>query len=183
MSAANALQALWLAWFSKPVADRLLYRLVRQGRPRKIMMLGLGDLTRALKLLSLAERYHSAEQIQFAGIDPFDSRPADVPRLALKDAHRLLRPSGVKVNLVPGKLFEALARSANALREMELVVISSELDDAALAPAWFYMPRMLAAQAIVLREEQRAEGAVFKHLASAQLQQLSAKATPRRRAA
>ena len=75
MSAANGLKALWLSWFSKPAADRTLYRTIRKRRPRKLILLGLDNLPRALRIISLAQRYHPADGVQFVGIDQFEARP------------------------------------------------------------------------------------------------------------
>ncbi len=94
MSAASGLKALWLSWFSKPSADRFVYRAIRKRRPRQILLLGLDNIPRALRIISLAQRYHAIDQIHFAGIDQFEARPKDQSRLSLKQAHRLLRPSG-----------------------------------------------------------------------------------------
>ena len=41
------------------------------------MVLGLGNASRALRMISLAQRYNPPDQISFAGIDRFDSRPVD----------------------------------------------------------------------------------------------------------
>jgi hypothetical protein len=183
VSAANGLKALWLSWFSKPAADRFLYRAIRKRRPRQILLLGLDNIPRALQIISLAQRYHRAEQIHFVGIDQFEARPDDQPRLTLKQAHRLLRPSGARINLIPGDPYEALSRTANSLLGTELVIISANQNLPARSPAWFYLPRTLTANALVLREEPSADGPLLKPVNRVELQHLAHESAPRRRAA
>jgi hypothetical protein len=180
---ANGLTAFWLTWFSRPASDRLLFRAIRNKRPSKMMLLGLGDATRALRMISLAQRYRPAEQIHFAAVDRFDSRPVDLPHFSLKDAHRLLRPTGSRINLIPGDPREALVRAATALYGIDLFVIAADQDAQSLSQAWFFVPRMLAPQALVLREELATGGHVLKPISRLDLERLSAAAAPRRRAA
>ena len=107
MFAANGLKMFRLCWLSRPAGDRLLFRLVRQRKPRKMMLLGLGDATRAMRMISLAQRYNPPDQISFAGIDRFDSRPVDVPHFSLKDGALPVAPTGSRINLIPGDPREA----------------------------------------------------------------------------
>jgi len=90
----------------------------------------------------------------YTGIDLFEARNDATGRnLTLRTAHRLLRPTDARIRLVPGDPFTALSRVANTLTGTELVVISAGHDPASLARAWFYVPRMLAGDSLVLIEE------------------------------
>jgi hypothetical protein len=160
-----------------------LFRLIRQRKPRKMMLLGLGDASRALRMLSLAQRYTPPDQINFAGIDRFDSRPVEVPHFSLKDAHKLLRPTGSRINLIPGDPRDALVRAANALHSIELVVVSADQDAPSLDQSWFYLHRLLAPEAVVLREERIGEKLALRNISRTELERLAASAAPRRRAA
>jgi hypothetical protein len=148
-----------------------------------MMLLGLGCATRAMRMISLAQRYHAADQIHFAVIDRFDSRPVDSPHFSLKDAHRLLRPTGSRINLIPGDPREALVRAVTALYGIELLVISAGQDAQSLSQAWFYVPRMLSAEATVLREEVNDRRSRLNPVNRLDLERLAAAAAPRRRAA
>jgi hypothetical protein len=183
VAAASALRAFWLKWFSKPVGDRPLYQAVSKSRPRKLMLLGLADGQRAIRLISLAQRFHAADQVEFVGIDRFDSRPVDVPHFTLKQAHQLLRTTSARIKLIPGDPREALVRAANSLQGIELVVISADQTGDSLSQAWFYLPRTLAGDALILREEIVAEGLLLKPISRLDLQRLAAAASVRRRAA
>ncbi|HTQ39939.1 MAG TPA: hypothetical protein VMJ32_13000 [Pirellulales bacterium] len=183
MSAASGLKVFCWCWLSCPKSDRTLYRLVRKHKPHKIMLLGLGDAVRPQRMISLAQRYHPAEQIHFAGIDPFDARPAAAPPLSLKAAHQFLRPTGSKIHLFPGSPHEALERAANTLHGIELALISTDQNAESLARAWFSLNRLLTPQAFVLREEMCDDQPRLTPLSRAEIDRLAATAAPRRRAA
>ncbi len=108
----------------------------------------MGDASRALRMIGVAGRYHPTEELRYVGVDLFEARTAKAgPRVSLKDAHCLLRGTGIRCHLVPGDPLQALARSANSLPGNELVLISAADDAESLERAWFYLPRMLAPDA------------------------------------
>jgi hypothetical protein len=186
VAAASGLRAFWLTWLSQPAGDRALYRYIQKRQPRRIMELGLGNLARAQRMISLVQRYCPPEEIQYVGIDPFDARPQGLPSLPLKEAHKVLRATGVKVNVIPGNPLEALSRAANSLRDIELVVISADQPEKSLEQAWFYFPRTLSAGAVLFREESNAgkgKSHLLKQLSRLDLERWAVAATPRRRAA
>jgi hypothetical protein len=168
---------------ARPKGDRVIYRLIRKHKPRKLMLLGVADALRPLRMISLAQRYQPANPVDFAGIDRFDSRPTGTPGLSLKQAHQFLRPTAARINLFPGDPYEALSRAANTLHGIELVVISASHQAESLSPAWFYLHRLLSSQALVLREEISGNQTQFKPLLRSELDRLAAAAAPRRRAA
>jgi hypothetical protein len=111
----------------------------------------VGKLQRTLVVLELAVQKSAAEQLKYAGIDPFEGRAEGVPGLSLKEAHKLLKPCGARVELVPGEPASGLARRANALMRTDLLLISAEAGD--LGTGWFYVPRMLHDGSQVFVEE------------------------------
>jgi predicted O-methyltransferase YrrM len=180
LSAANGLKALWLAYLSKPADERVLYRLIRKRKLRKIVEIGIGSGQRALRMISLAQRYQ--QQVRYTGIDWFEARPDESSdRLTLKTAYRVLRASGSRIHLVPRDAHEAFARLANALSGNELVVIDSHQPLESLGRIWFFLPRMLAPQAIVLATQPTGERRTWRPLPLAEIHSLGAE--PRRRAA
>ena len=144
MAAARFLKAAYLAWFSKPVADRAVYRTVRRQRPRRILLIGLRDAIRARRLVELAQRYAIDEPVELTGIDMFEGRPSNIaPGHSLKDAHRILNETGARIQLVPGDPISALARTANSLPDIDLMLLDADHDVDSMSSAWFYVPRML----------------------------------------
>ena len=151
MSAANLRQACYLLWFCRPSSDRQLFRAIKRQAPVRIVEFGVGDGTRAKRMLQLAQRFQSAP-IQYAGIDLFEadeSRP--YLRISLKQAYRDLLQLGVRPRLIPGDLVSAVTRSANALGDTDLLVVDGMHADADLAGIWYFVPRMLSPQALVAR--------------------------------
>lgn len=183
MSLTQRVKYLYLAYFSKPASNRILYRLIKQRRVRRIAQLGVGDGRLAVSLIELAQTA-AAEPVRYLGVDLFEGRPADAePGLSLKEAHKLMQASGAKVQFLPGDPYSALARGANSNTGVELMLISAEQDPESLARAWFYVPRMLAPGAVVLIEGPTSTGdSDWRQVGDDELQRL---ATPpaRQRAA
>lgn len=159
MTIGQRLRYLFAAYFSRPAGDRVLWKLVVGGRVQRIMQVGLGDGRRAQRLLDLAAWQFPVDQLRFTGIDLFESRGAEQgPGLSLKEAHRLLKPTGAAIQLAPGDPHAALSRVANGIPGTQLVLIAHDVDPAALARAMFYLPRALAAEARVLVERPPVDG-------------------------
>jgi hypothetical protein len=175
----------YLTYFSQPVSDRVIYRLIRKHRSRTILELGMGTGRRTLRMFDAAGQAAASGSLSYNGIDLFEMRSAgDGPGLSLKLAHRQLRATGAKVRLVPGQIYEALARSANDIGPCDLIVISAGHDRYSLAKAWFYFPRMLhATSQVCLEERDESTGATTLRLVPhAEICSLAA-ATTRRSAA
>ena len=170
MRLATTLRYLYFSYFSKPVSDRALYPILKQKRPRKILEIGISSLDRTLRLLDFAQRMSEGEAIRYVAIDLFEARSAG-EKLSLKECHRVLKGTEVQSQLVPGDPAGAVARVANSLPDVDLVLISAAHDDAALAGAWFYLPRMLNASSIVLRETTAGEQTVRQTIEAAQIRQ------------
>lgn len=185
MPAASRFKHLYLSYFSKPVGDRYLFRILKQLQPRRILELGIGDASRAERLISVAQRFSADEELRYVAVDLFEARPTTAAsRLSLKQAHALFKLSGARVQLVPGDPYAALSRIANSVRENDLVLISADQDPAALERAWFYLPRMLHEHSLVLRQSAAPPGeASWDKIPLADIQARSAEQQSRRRIA
>lgn len=147
------LRTFYLSYLSTPVSDRLIYRTVRRQEVRKILELGIGVGQRAVRMIEVASRSHPLREIQYTGMDPFEARSAaDGPGVTLKMAHRLLGATGARIQLIPGDPFVELARVANFLGQVDLVVISASLNPQHLPRAWLYVPRLLDERSRVFLE-------------------------------
>ncbi|MGE0537827.1 MAG: hypothetical protein AB7O68_22875 [Pirellulales bacterium] len=153
MSLVSGLKHLYYSYFSKPEQDRPLYRAIRRTRAKKLLELGVGNGSRASRLIATAANFGPAHDVRYVGVDLFETRPADAAEgIPLKEAYRRLKATGATVQLLPGNPFTALARSANALGAMDLIVIAADQDADSLERAWFYVPRLLGASTRVFRE-------------------------------
>ena len=95
-------------------------------------------------MIDAAARHTDRTNIHYVGIDAFEDRAAaDRAGLALIEAHRLLRQSAAKIKLIPGDPCEALVRSANALANIDLLLIAVPLEADRLERMSFFIPRML----------------------------------------
>jgi hypothetical protein len=179
----DRLDTLYLCRLCKPKAERALYRLLRQHRIRSIVELGLETHERCLRLIRLAKRCSPQDEVRYSSVDLFEARPAHLPHLTLKQTHQLLAASGATVRLIPGDAWTGLARSANQLTGTQLLLISPDHEPGTLAEAWFYVPRMLAASAIVLQATRGANGLEFQRLSPDEIQARAAAVGRTRRAA
>jgi hypothetical protein len=152
VAAANWLRYARLAYFSSPKSARQLYRLVKQQQIRRIFEVGISDVARSEALIAVAQRYANGEAVCHTGLDWFEARPESAARLTLKDAYRLLRPTGANIRLVPGEPARSIAAVANAHQNTDLVLISSDVADDSLLASWFFVPRMLHQRSVILRE-------------------------------
>jgi hypothetical protein len=152
VAAANWFRYAYLAYASRPKNTRQLYRLIKRHRVRRIVEVGVSDLLVASSLIEVAQRFAGDQKVTYSGLDWFDARSPKTPRLTLKDAHRALHATGATVRLVPGAPAASLAAVANSHQNTDLILISAALTADELQSAWFYVPRMLHNQSVVLRE-------------------------------
>lgn len=169
------LRTFWLARLSKPVSERVLYRHVLAARPKRILELGLGMLSRTERLLEAAAADPSGE-VSYVGIDRFESRSlSDPPGVSLKQAHRRLH-GRARVQLVPGNADSALARSCNHLGVFDLVVISAANDERHLVRCWFFLQRVTGPQSTVFVES----GDAWTVVPRAKIEQLASRSVLQR---
>lgn len=172
------------AQFTQTSEDRPLFRLVRERKPQRIVEIGVGTGERTLRMLEAAVRLHPAGSVLYTGIDLFEARPDKTTGIALKAAHRILKPTKARIRLVPGDPYSALARVANSLVGTELLLISSDQLGGSLDRAWFYVPRLLAPNAAVFIEgtDPQSNEPTLQLLSRLEVESLAAKARPRRAA-
>ena len=183
MATANWFRYAYLAHVSRPKSVRQLFRLVKRHRFSRIVEVGISDMQRAVALVEVAQRFAGEQTISYTGIDWFDARSHELAPLKLKDAYRVLRATGANVRLVPGSPSASLVTCANAHANTDFIVIASSVEDCELERAWFYVPRMLHAASIVLREGRNADGEpIFMPIASKQLNAWAAAAGSRKAA-
>jgi hypothetical protein len=152
VAAASWLKYAYLAHFSKPRTQRQLFRLVKVHKVCRIVEVGIYSLERTTAMIAVAQRFAGGVPIAYTGLDWFDAREAELPKLTLKEAHRTLQATGATVRLVPGEPARSVASIANSHQHTGLLLLSSPVTDSSLAPAWFYFPRMVDAESVVLRE-------------------------------
>jgi len=152
MSQLGSLKYTYLAYLSQPAADRIIYREIEKCPVRSIVELGIGTAVRAQRMIAVALRHHEDAQIRYTGIDLFEDRDVSDPGLGLREAYRLLRQQNVRVQLVPGDPYTALARIANTLAGVDLIVISADQDPAALDRAWTFVPRMIHDNSLIFHQ-------------------------------
>ncbi len=184
----------WVAHFAKPASQRCLHRAVRRGRVRRILELGIGDASLARALIRTAAMDEGPTDVAYAAIDLFEARAAvqmagadhtDAPApLPLKEAYRRLRPTGAQIRLLPGDPYSALARGANDLGHLDMIILGAEIDTESFGAAWFYVPRLLHEETQVWSAQRDDEGEIrYQVMPLADVHALGREAETRRRAA
>jgi hypothetical protein len=178
LSVGGIIRSTWLLYFSQPAHERGLVKAIKARPIRSIVELGAGLSGRTQKVLEVAAWRKECLPLRYTAIDAFDSRPAGQPRLTLKEAFHVLKPTGVKLQLVPGDPFSALSRIANSLAGTDLLLIAIDQDRQSLERAWKYVPRMLSPQALVLLEEPATGGrTIWRDVPRKEIDQLAAAAS------
>jgi hypothetical protein len=153
MTQIGKLQYCLLAYFSRPAADRAIYRAIRKRPVRNIIEFGVGNARRTERMITLAASARPHQPIEYTGIDLFEARPADEPQIPLKRAFMLLRKLNAQVKLSPGDPFTALARIAHSIADADLVVVAADQDASAMRRAWSYVPRIIHDETLVFVEQ------------------------------
>jgi hypothetical protein len=131
---------------------------VNRLKARRIVEIGIGSLARSRRLIEIAKRSAGGRPVQYSGFDCFDMRPATLPMMRLRDAHRVLNSTGAEIRLVPGEPGQSLLAVANDHTDTDVLVISWDVTLESLASAWFFVPRMLHPNSRVLRQVETPDG-------------------------
>jgi hypothetical protein len=153
LSLGSLIRRIYLLYFSQPAAERAIYGAIRAQKIRSIVEIGVNLPIRTPRLLEVAGWVTSEQPLRYTGIDLFEARAGNQPKLTLKQAFASLQSPGVRVQLVPGEPDAALRRVANSLTQTQLLLIGANQDPASLANAWTWMPRMLTQQSLIFHEQ------------------------------
>jgi hypothetical protein len=92
--------------------------------------------------------------VGYTGVDLFEARGSEgEPAITLRSIYQTLRTTGARIRLLPGDPMSAMARAANSMGKVDLVVASSTVERDSLARAWFYVPRILKEDSLVVWEQ------------------------------
>ena len=158
MASASWFRYFQLAHLSRPKANRQLYRLVKRDQICRMVEVGISDLSRAVAMIQVAQRFAGDKKVWYTGIDLFEARQPGSSPLPMKETYRTLRATEANVRLVPGAAASSLAAAANAHQNTDLILIGPDVTEADLGGAWFYVPRMLNETSTVLSEGRATDG-------------------------
>lgn len=181
----NSVRLFYLAYLSKPVGNRVIYRSIVRGRAKRVLEIGLGQGVRACRMIETMQRASHEQPVSYCGIDLFElSHGHRSAGLSLKAAHCKLKPTGARVRLVPGDPFSALAAMANTIGACDVIVIAAGHEADSLQRAWFYVPRLLHSTTQVF-VEQTGDGKtpIFESLSHDEIRRRAQAGMPRRTAA
>lgn len=181
MKPVSTLRYLQWVMFSKPVADRGVYRLIKRNKVRSIVEIGLEDGQRCQRMIQLAQKFGAGSSVKYTGVDLFDGRGEDKRPLKLIEVHKRLSALGVKPQLVPGDLAYAIRKISNSHTRTDLVILSAGFDTVAMDAHWSFIPRMLHAGSSFLIQNKPAGS--FQHLSRLAIEKRAGGDESQRRAA
>jgi hypothetical protein len=152
VAAASWLKYFRLAFLSQPKPERRVYRLVKRHQVTRIVEVGLRSIGQTKALIEVAQRFAPEGKVAYTGVDWFDARPQELSPLTLKQTHTALQATGAQIRLVPGAPGPSIRAIANAHQNTQLILIADSVSDHELESAWFYVPRMLRADSVILRQ-------------------------------
>jgi hypothetical protein len=159
LSIFSRIRQTYLFYFSKPQANRPVYRAIRRHHAQNILEVGVGDGRRALRLIEIAKLASPGQEIRYIGLDRFEDRSkSDGPGLTFKAAYQLLRSDGLRVQLLPGEPAETLLRTANSLGKIDVLLLPATLESSDFSRMWFFVPRMLHENSLVFVERTLDDG-------------------------
>lgn len=145
--------SLYCRYFSQPTGERILFRHMLRQRPSRIVEIGMGDGSRAIRIAEFLRRTAPDHELKFFGIDLFEAGPYAAEGWSLKVAHQLLKQQGAQARLFPGDPLSVLNRQANGLTNTDLLLIGDELNEEEYESCWRFLPRMLSDQTAVFVAE------------------------------
>lgn len=182
----SQLRSFYTLHYSRPKSNRPIYQAIYNSHACKIIELEIDDCRRVLRMIEVAKTASPQSPVHYVGIDRFEDREERFSEmvLSLKGAHRLFRTTGAQVQLLPGNPPEVLARAANFLGKVDLLLIPEPLDSEVWARMWFFIPRMMHPQTLVFIKR-KAEGGrmAFSLKSHAEVERLAAGGAKRRAAA
>ena len=129
-------------------------------------------------MIDAAARFTPRSDIQYVGMDRFEDRgKTDGPGLPLITAHRVLTRSGARIKLIPGDPLRSLARAANELGQIDLLIISPQSEIDRLNRIWYFVPRLLHAKTQIFLEHVPPGGKkILQAVSPREIEQWAAKA-------
>ena len=169
MKPISSLSSFFQSTLSTPACNRVLYRTIRRLKVSSILEVGIGDASRATKMIRMAQKY-STTNVRYTGIDTFESSPSH--QITLKDCHQKLSVLEAKLQLVPGDLVGSMMRIANSHVRTDMLVISSSYHTDELEQTWYYVPRMLHAASVVFLQDANDNDGYFEQLGRLEIERL-----------
>lgn len=130
---------------SKPAEERAMYQATQGRQFRSVLEVGVGDGSRALRLVDWLQRQADGE-IRYAAIDMFEAGEGP----ALKSFHAQMGSVGAKPLPIPGTLASGLPRVAHTLGAVDLVLFSFDIPELTGVVTQNFLPRIIESKSVVL---------------------------------
>jgi len=136
-----------------------LYRAIRQRRCRKIMEIGVYDGEQALKMLSVAKKFHGSD-VEYFGFDLFEDINEEIFQeegskypLSYDNIQKKLDKTGCKIHLYKGFTNKTLPENVGHLPAMDLIFIDGGHSVETIANDWKYSQQLMSDKTITLFDD------------------------------
>ena len=148
------------SWLRRPKRYWQIFWTITRIKPLRIMEIGTWTGDRALTMIRLAKRYHSAKEISYYGFDLFG--PMTPERFAdekskwpptQQEAFNKLLTTGVHIHLFQGDTAQTLPGVLGKLPKMDLIFIDGGHSLETIASDWRWASELMYAKTVVIFDD------------------------------
>ena len=143
-----------------PKRYRHLFLAINENKTRRIMEIGTWNGRRALQMIKTAQKFHSAQEIEYYGFDLFEQMTPEIfleelskqpPKLV--EVKKMLDNSGAQVKLFQGFTKDTLPRLLSELPKMDFIFIDGGHAIETIQNDWDCASQLMHGQAIVIFDD------------------------------
>jgi len=143
-----------------PKRYRHLFLAIEANKARRIMEIGTWNGKRALQMIKTAQKFHSAQEIEYYGFDLFEQMTSKVFSEELskqppkqEEVKKLLTDSGAQIKLFQGFTKDTLPRLLSELPKMDFIFIDGGHAIETIQNDWDCASQLMHDQAIVIFDD------------------------------
>lgn len=148
------------SWLRRPKRYWQIFWLITRIKPKRIMEVGTWTGDRALTMIKLAKRYHSAKEIEYFGFDLFGQMSTEVfteekskwPPTQ-KEAYDKLSATDANIHLFQGDTLRVLPEMVSKLPKMDLIFIDGGHSLETITNDWFWASQLMHNKTAVIFDD------------------------------
>jgi hypothetical protein len=138
------------SWLRRPKRYWQLFLLLKKIKPLRIMEIGTWTGDRALTMITLAKKYHSAKDISYYGFDLFGGMNSEIFQAekskwppTQQEANRKLLSTGANIHLFQGDTMKVLPEISQTLPKMDLIFIDGGHSLETISSDWKWASKLM----------------------------------------
>ncbi len=133
---------------------------VKRKKPKNIMEIGVWSGERARKMIKLASRFNSLQDINYFGLDLFETMDTvkytqEVSKQPpkMEEIEKKLSLTGASIHLIKGDTTETLPLNVDKLPAMDIVFIDGGHSLETIANDWLYVSKLMHEKTVVIFDD------------------------------